>query len=110
MLWAVTRLTGCPGSAFIVESIIFGLADLHARVNDAVRVRDARPAIEDAPPMRSFPSGSCPGHCWTGVQQMAARMPNASIKVLEGYGHICLINRDFDLRSAIEPWLADRVF
>ena len=37
-------------------------------------------------------------------------MPNASIKVLEGYGHICLINHDFDLRSAIEPWLADRVF
>ena len=55
MLWAVTRLTWCLGSAFIVESIIFGLADLHARVNDAVRVRDARPAMEDAPPHAELP-------------------------------------------------------
>lgn len=41
------------------------------------------------------------------ARYMAARMPHASVRVLEGYGHICLINHDFDLRAAIEPWLAE---
>jgi pimeloyl-ACP methyl ester carboxylesterase len=41
---------------------------------------------------------------------MASRMPNATVEVLEGFGHICLINHDFDLRSKIEPWLDRCVF
>jgi len=36
-------------------------------------------------------------------------MPNTSVKVLEGFGHICLVNHDFDLRSVIEPWLTGSV-
>jgi pimeloyl-ACP methyl ester carboxylesterase len=36
---------------------------------------------------------------------MAARMPQATVKVLRGYGHICLINHDFNLREEIAPWL-----
>lgn len=44
------------------------------------------------------------------ARYMASRMPDASVVVLEGFGHICLINHDFDLRANIEPWLSDRVF
>lgn len=36
---------------------------------------------------------------------MAARMPRASLQVLRGYGHICLINHDLDLLDYIDPWL-----
>ena len=37
---------------------------------------------------------------------MAARMPRATVKVLRGYGHVCLINHDFNLLEEISPWLA----
>lgn len=40
---------------------------------------------------------------------MAARMPRASLRVLKGYGHICLINHDLDLLHYIEPWLEAEV-
>lgn len=49
-------------------------------------------------------------HLVPSVQQaefMASRMPNATVEVLEGLGHICLINHDFDLRATIEPWLTN---
>ncbi|HSF16942.1 MAG TPA: alpha/beta hydrolase [Vicinamibacteria bacterium] len=36
---------------------------------------------------------------------MSAHMPNATMRVLEGYGHICMINHDFHLLDHIEPWL-----
>lgn len=36
---------------------------------------------------------------------MAARMPNATVRILEGYGHICLINHDLSLLDHIDPWL-----
>lgn len=35
---------------------------------------------------------------------MAARAPRASVEVLEGYGHICMINHDLDLLDTIGPW------
>jgi pimeloyl-ACP methyl ester carboxylesterase len=35
---------------------------------------------------------------------MSARVPNAEMRVLEGYGHICLINHDFDLLDYVGPW------
>jgi pimeloyl-ACP methyl ester carboxylesterase len=35
---------------------------------------------------------------------MSARVPNAEMRVLEGYGHICLINHDLDLLELVEPW------
>lgn len=38
---------------------------------------------------------------------MAARMPRARVKVLEGFGHICLITHDLNLLQQIEPWLAE---
>lgn len=42
------------------------------------------------------------------ARRMAARMPRASWKVLEGFGHIVMINHDFDLLEHIESWLAAR--
>jgi pimeloyl-ACP methyl ester carboxylesterase len=36
---------------------------------------------------------------------MSSRMPQASVVVLKGYGHICLINHDFNLLDYITPWL-----
>lgn len=41
---------------------------------------------------------------------MAARLPNASLQVLAGYGHICLINHDLDLLEYIDPWLREKVW
>lgn len=39
---------------------------------------------------------------------MSERVPNAEMRVLEGYGHICLINHDLDLLEFVAPWW-DRV-
>jgi pimeloyl-ACP methyl ester carboxylesterase len=36
---------------------------------------------------------------------MAARMPRAAVRVLEGYGHVCMIHHGFDLLEYVEPWL-----
>jgi pimeloyl-ACP methyl ester carboxylesterase len=36
---------------------------------------------------------------------MASRMPDATVKILRGYGHVCLINHDFNLLDHIAPWL-----
>jgi pimeloyl-ACP methyl ester carboxylesterase len=36
---------------------------------------------------------------------MASRMPRATVKVLEGYGHVCLINHNLNLLKEITPWL-----
>ena len=36
---------------------------------------------------------------------MAARMPRAMVRVLEGFGHVCMIHHDFDLLGHMEPWL-----
>ena len=36
---------------------------------------------------------------------MAARMQRATVVVLEGYGHVCMIHHDFDLLEHMEPWL-----
>lgn len=40
------------------------------------------------------------------ARYMAARMPKATVVVLKGYGHICVITHDFDMLEHIEPWLA----
>jgi len=36
---------------------------------------------------------------------MASRMPHAVVQILRGYGHVCLINHDFNLLDRIVPWL-----
>ena len=39
---------------------------------------------------------------------MSERVPDAELSILEGYGHICLINHDLSLLDHIGPWW-DRV-
>lgn len=39
------------------------------------------------------------------ARYMVDRMPRASMKVLPGYGHICLIHHDFNLLELVEPWI-----
>lgn len=38
------------------------------------------------------------------ARYMAARVPQATLEVLEGYGHVCLINHDLNLLDYIGPW------
>jgi hypothetical protein len=35
---------------------------------------------------------------------MASRVPNATLRVLEGHGHICLIAPDIDLGDMLAAW------
>lgn len=35
---------------------------------------------------------------------MATAMPHAKVVILKGYGHVCLINHDFNLLDYILPW------
>jgi 3-oxoadipate enol-lactonase len=35
---------------------------------------------------------------------MARQIPAATLQILDGYGHICLINHDLDLHARIAPW------
>jgi pimeloyl-ACP methyl ester carboxylesterase len=41
------------------------------------------------------------------ARYMAARVPNAVMRVLEGHGHICLIAPDLDLARILDEWLAN---
>ena len=38
------------------------------------------------------------------ARYMAARVPNAAMRVLEGHGHICLIAPDLDLGQILDEW------
>ncbi|MDH3378508.1 MAG: hypothetical protein OEQ39_16330, partial [Gammaproteobacteria bacterium] len=38
------------------------------------------------------------------ARYMADRVPHAEIRILEGYGHVCLINHDLNLLDYIAPW------
>ncbi len=38
------------------------------------------------------------------ARYMADRVPNAELEILEGYGHVCLINHDLDLLDYLGPW------
>lgn len=41
------------------------------------------------------------------AQIMASRMPRATMKVLKNYGHICMINHDFNLLDYMMSWLGE---
>lgn len=38
------------------------------------------------------------------ARYMGERVPHSEVTILEGYGHICLINHDLDLLDHIAPW------
>ena len=39
------------------------------------------------------------------ARYMAERMPRATVRILEGFGHVCMIHDDFDLLAHLDPWL-----
>lgn len=43
----------------------------------------------------------------TQARFMAARVPNAQVRVLDGHGHICLIAPDLDLGCILDEWRPD---
>jgi 3-oxoadipate enol-lactonase len=45
-----------------------------------------------------------PSDYW--ARYMASRTPRADLTILEGYGHVCLINHDLDLHDHVAPWWA----
>lgn len=45
----------------------------------------------------------------TEAEYMSARVPDSTLCVLEGYGHVCLINHDLNLLDYVGPWY-DRTF
>jgi pimeloyl-ACP methyl ester carboxylesterase len=38
------------------------------------------------------------------ARYMGDRIPGASVKILSGYGHVCLITHDFDVTEYVAPW------
>jgi len=40
------------------------------------------------------------------AELMVSRVPRATLRILHGHGHICLIAPDVDLRAMLLPWLA----
>jgi pimeloyl-ACP methyl ester carboxylesterase len=42
------------------------------------------------------------------AQLMAGLVPSATIRVLEGHGHSCLIAPDLDLAHILDEWLAQQ--
>jgi hypothetical protein len=39
---------------------------------------------------------------------MSSLVPNGTMRVLEGHGHICLLAPDIDLCTIIEEWIEHR--
>ncbi|MCP3857424.1 MAG: alpha/beta hydrolase [Actinomycetia bacterium] len=39
---------------------------------------------------------------------MVDRVPNADLQILEGYGHVCLINHDLDVSEPVANWWSTR--
>ena len=72
---------------------ILGRYDIRHRLREIVAPTLLLAADED----RLIPSVS-----W--ARYMRERIPNSSMTVLTGYGHICLITHDLDLRTYVLEW------
>jgi pimeloyl-ACP methyl ester carboxylesterase len=67
---------------------------------------DVRDRLHDLRPQTLFLAAE-QDHLVPSVRQaqfMAARVPNAVLRVLEGHGHICLIAPDIDLADMLVTW------
>ena len=68
---------------------------------------DIRNRLHDLRPPALFLAAE-QDHLVPSVQQaklMVSRVPRATLRVLHGHGHICLIAPDVDLREILLPWL-----
>lgn len=73
---------------------------------EILRDYDLRDRLEELRPPTLFLAGDL-DQLVPSVEEarfMSARAPQAEMQILEGYGHICLINHDFDLLDRIGPW------
>ena len=82
----------------------------YVRRLEIIRQYDIRDRLGEIEPPVLYLAGDedrlLPSVRW--ARYMAERTPRADLTVLEGYGHICLINHDLDLLTHIGPWW-DRV-
>lgn len=80
--------------------------DAYIRRLEILRTYDIRPRLGEIDAPTLFLAGDrdrlVPSVEWG--RYMARRVPGAALTVLEGYGHVCLINHDLDLTDHIEPW------
>lgn len=68
---------------------------------------DLRERLSDIHAPTLFLAGDC-DRLVPSVEEarvMVAAMPKATLKILEGYGHVCLTNHDLNLLDHIGPWL-----
>ena len=72
---------------------ILGRYDIRHRLREIVAPTLLLAADED----KLIPSVRC-------ARYMHERIPNSSMTVLAGYGNICLITHDLDLRTYVLPW------
>jgi pimeloyl-ACP methyl ester carboxylesterase len=73
---------------------------------EALRTYDVRHRLREIAVPTLFVAAEC-DHLIPSVREggfMAARVPGARLRVLEGHGHICLIAPDVDLRRILEEW------
>lgn len=84
--------------------------DAYIRRLELLTSYDIRHRLSSLAPPTLFLAGNedrlVPSEDWANY--MAARVPNSSVSILDGYGHLCLINHDLDLLDHIAPWW-DRV-
>ena len=68
---------------------------------------DIRHRLQDLRPPALFLAAE-QDHLVPSIQQaelMVSRAPRATLRILHGHGHICLIAPDLDLREILLPWL-----
>ena len=68
---------------------------------------DIRTRLHDLRPPALFLAAEH-DHLVPSVQQaefMVSRVPRATLRILHGHGHICLIAPDVDLRGILVPWM-----
>lgn len=80
--------------------------DAYIRRLEILRSFDIRDRLGDLGPPTLFLAGDLdrllPSVQW--ARFMHDRVPGSEMNVLEGYGHVCLINHDLDLIDHVAPW------
>jgi pimeloyl-ACP methyl ester carboxylesterase len=80
--------------------------DSYIRRLKLLRHLDIRDRLSDISAPTLFLAGDrdrlVPSVRW--AQFMHERVPDSAMKILEGYGHVCLIDHDLDVSELVTPW------
>lgn len=80
--------------------------DSYIRRLQILRDFDIRDRLDEIRPPVLFLAGDrdrlVPSPTW--AQFMDDRVKNSTVSILEGYGHVCLIDHDLDLTDHVVPW------